>query len=340
MKSNRLIPLLSILALPAIVHAHCGCTDSAGVCLCPSTGAPATPGTFSIGLAETVTDYERIVGKGTQAHGEEYDLRSYNTQLILGFQATDRLRLQANVPYLKRDADGSAAPPTDDGLGDISLLSAWRMFQPKNGRLDLFLGLELPTGDTDGLKAGQHAPAPAPAPVHVHDKSHAHGEHHAGKKLGHAHGEEAPKPAPTSATAQEMTLGSGSWDVLVGAAGHAVTGPLTWQAEVAYHLNQEGDHDYEFGDELTWRAGPFVALCQGAQLGVQASGNHRDRDERDGREVDVSGSDWVFLGPALNVQATGGWFGGLTVDLPVEREVNKQQMAPEWRGRLSVAKKF
>ena len=99
MKSTRLVSLLSSLALPALVHAHCGCTDSAGVCLCHTTAAPAAPGTFSAGLAETVTEYERVVGKGTDPHGDVYDLRSYNTQLILGFQATDRLRLQVQVYF-------------------------------------------------------------------------------------------------------------------------------------------------------------------------------------------------------------------------------------------------
>jgi hypothetical protein len=319
------------------------------VIICPTTAAPATPGSFSAGLAETVTEYERVIGKGTHAHGDEYDLRSYNTQLILGLQATDRLRLQANVPFLKRETGGTGAPPTEDGLGDVSLLGSWRLLQPKNGRLDLFLGLELPTGDTDGLEGAQHAAAAAKTTTHGHSglvlAGHA-GEKHDTAAEAAAHAAEVAaaaakaKAAATSATAQEMTLGSGSWDVILGAAGHAVTGPVTWLGEAAYHLNQEGDYDYEFGDELTWRAGPFVSLCKAAQFGVQASGNHRDRDERDGVAVDVSGSDWIFVGPALNVQVTGGWFGGVSLDLPVERDVNKQQMAPEWRGRLSVAKSF
>jgi len=105
-------------------------------------------------------------------------------------------------------------------------------------------------------------------------------------------------------------------------------------------LNNEGDHDYEFGDEVLWRVGPFVSVCPAAQLGVEASGVHRERDQRDGVNVDVSGSDWIFVGPTLHAQTKGGWFGTLGLDLPVERDVNKQQMAPEWRGRLSVAKTF
>jgi hypothetical protein len=307
----RALPALSLFvsALPS-AHAHCGCNDTAVLCLCPTAGQEAKPGSVSAAVGVTVIDYERKIGPGTHPHGAEYDLRSYHTQLSLSYQAGERLRLQLNVPALVRETSGEGAPKTEDGLGDLSLFGIARLWKSESGRLDAFLGVEAPTGDTDGLDPGEH-----------HDAGSA--------------------PAkPAHATAQEMTLGSGSWDVILGLGGQWATGPLAWGAEAAYRLNQEGDFDFEFGDELVWRVGPFLDLCPGAQLGVEASGVHRERDRRDGQSVDVSGSDWVFVGPSLRASTASGWMGVLAVDLPVDIQVNKQQMAPEWRGRLSVAKTF
>ena len=345
MKQSRALSALSLIVLPALVHAHCGCNDASAVCLCPTTAATNRVGALSLGVVETITDYERVVGKGTEAHGDTFDLRSYTTQITLGYQASERLRLQVNVPVLMRETSGAAAPPTDDGLGDVSVFGVWRVKQAKNGRLDLFAGLEAPTGDTDGLKGEVHA---AEAVAATTDDPADHD--HAGLVLaGHAgedHGEEAHTPTPvvaatpTSSIAQEMSLGSGSWDVILGAAGHFQTGGISWLADAAYRLNNEGDHNYEFGDEILWRAGPFVPVCPAAEVGVEVSGVHRERDTRSGVDVDVSGSDWIFVGPTVHTRTQSGWFGTLGLDLPVERDVNKQQMAPEWRGRLSVAKAF
>ena len=121
MKQARWLPALSLLLLPDLAHAHCGCNDSSVACLCPSLASAQGSGEFSVGILGSFADYERVVGKGTDPHGTTYDLRSATTQLNLGYRATDKVRVQLNVPVLVRETSGADAPPTDDGLGDASI---------------------------------------------------------------------------------------------------------------------------------------------------------------------------------------------------------------------------
>lgn len=275
-----------------------------------------------VGLEERWTEFGTI-RSGSQVVDDPADqyLHSSVTLLTLGWRFTERVGVQAVVPYIHRQfrrAEGLAIDQgTEAGLGDVAVVAVatpWRAFSADGGHIvTLIAGIKAPTGDDDRLAeeaAEEEVPGAPPSGYHGHD----------------------------------LALGSGSWDGLFGLTGFARWQRLFVALDAQYALRTTGGHDYRYGDDLIGGlgVGAFAWLTEAGTLAIEArlSGEHKAEDELDGVEADDTAVDALYLGPLL----TATWRDRLTaeagVEWPLHQHVAGVQGVPDWRGRCSVTVRF
>ena len=193
------------------------------------------------------------------------------------------------------------------GLGDIALLGKYRVYKNdwKRGAFHLALigGLEFPTGDTDADEDGSRLP-PALQP------------------------------------------GSGSWDPVAAVAANLNLNRLRFDGLFFYKVNTEGAQDFADGDFLAvegdvayrfWHT-KYPGPTASARLGVQW--RHEGRDELDGRTVSNSGSDEILLRPGLTFHPIPSMDLTLSIDVPVYRDFNGEQLGLDLRTFLALGFRF
>jgi hypothetical protein len=267
-------------------------------------------------------------------------LDSSITQLVAGYSFTPRLALQANVPLIYRSferPEGFAIDRgTEAGLGDISLLGKFVLFQtqaggartvafddPKNPRIVerepdftmsavLIGGIKLPTGDTSRIKEEFNELVIPGAPVsgiHGHD----------------------------------LTLGTGSVDGIIGGQTALRYRSFFFEGDTQFVLRGDGAHQYHFANDLAWSGGPGYYLLRkpSAIIGVQCacSGEHKDVDRFRGTRAEDTGITSVFLGPRV-VGSFGKISGEVAAEFPVLIDNTAWQVVPDYRLRASVAVRF
>ena len=295
--------------------------------------------------------YFAIAGQFThfgtlQLDGHEVDnptgqyLDSSITQLVAGYGFNSRFALQINVPLIYRSferPEGFAIDKgTESGLGDISLLGEFLLFHhetggsaslkfddPKNPHFEshdpdftvsalLIGGVKFPTGDTSRLKEEFNEVAVPGAPesgIHGHD----------------------------------LTLGTGSYDGIVGGQFALRYKSFFLQADTQFSVRGDGAHQYNFANDLSWSGGPgfyFVRNHQtivGFQIAV--SGEHKDVDRLRGEPAEDTGITSVFLGPRL-IASHGKLSAEIAADFPVSIDNTALQVVPDYRLRGSFAIHF
>jgi hypothetical protein len=183
------------------------------------------------------------------------------TQLVAGYNISDRFALQLNLPLIYREfkrPEGFAIDRgTESGFGDISLLLKSVLFHYLSGGQPHFdaggknpvsverepdftfsavlvTGLKLPTGDTSRIKEEFHEidiPGAPPSGIHGHD----------------------------------LTLGTGSVDGIFGEQTSLRYKNAFFEADVQFTLRGDGAHQYHFANDLTWSGGPgyyFIAIVK------------------------------------------------------------------------------
>jgi len=290
---------------------------------------------------------EQFTHFGTlQLDGREVDnpsgqhLNSSITQLVGGYSLNSRFALQINVPLIYRSferPEGFAIDRgTESGLGDVSLLGKFVVFHhtagghraldfddPKNPHFEthdpdftvsalLIGGVKFPTGGTRRLKE-EFGEAPIPgAPesgIHGHD----------------------------------LTLGTGSYDGIVGGQSSVRYKSFFFQADAQFTLRGEGAHQYHFANDLSWSGGPGYYFVRNRQtiVGLQfaCSGEHKDVDRFQGRPAEDTGITSVFVGPRI-IASYGKLSGELAAEFPVSIHNTALQVVPDYRLRASFAIRF
>jgi hypothetical protein len=266
----------------------------------PATG-PMSTDRFYFAVAEQFTHFGTL-----QLDGREVDnpagqyLDSSITQLVAGYSFNSRFALQINLPLIYRSferPDGFAIDRgTESGLGDISLLGKFLMFHhetggsaslkfddPKNPHFEthdpdftlsalLIGGVKFPTGNTGRLKEEFNEIQQSGAPesgIHGHD----------------------------------LTLGSGSYDGIVGGQFALRYQLFFFQADTQFTFRGDGAHQYNFANDLSWSGGPGFYIVRNHQtiVGLQLaiSGEHKDVDRFRGQPAEDTGITSVFFGPRL-----------------------------------------
>ncbi len=268
---------------------------------------------FHLGVSEQFTHFGSVQEDGHEVpnpYGQRMD--SLVSQAFVGYQITDRVGVQLNLPVIHRSfrrIEGAVVESgTVSGLGDVSLLGnfvvlrrdkeEWSMAWQIHG------GVKFPTGNTDRLREELEEEPPGSGPesaIHGHD----------------------------------LTLGSGSYDGLVGTEVYARWRRLFLAAAVQYSIRSRGDYDYRFADDLTWSGGPgvHVLFSQDWVVGLQAnvSGEHKGKDDLDGELAQDTALTAVYLGPQLTLS----WKGKLTAEFgvawPVLLDNSAFQSVPDYR---------
>jgi len=271
------------------------------------------------GVAEQFTHFGtvQVDGRKVSDPSGQY-LDSSISQVFAGYNFNERFGLQFNLPAIFRsfkrpDGAGGIDRGTEAGIGDVSLLGT---FVPYRKLAENFTftwsvlgGVKFPTGSSDRIKEEfNEVPDPVGPPSGIH---------------GH-----------------DLTLGTGSFDGIVG------TGIFTrWHkgflsANVQYAIRSKGDFDYEFANDLTWTGGPgyYVALTHQYTLALQAvvSGEHKGKDTFRGASAEDTRVTAVYLGPQLNFTWGGNLGAYLAVDLPMSIENTALQTVPDYRIRGGV----
>ena len=305
---------ISVVLVGALVEPAFGCD------LCAFYSASQARGEagrgFFAGTAEQFTHFGTVQANGHEVpdpSGQHLD--STISQVFAGYNFNERFGVQFNVPIIYRsfkrpDGEGAIEHGTESGIGDIALLGTFVPYRKTSKSFSfswtLIVGVKFPTGSTDRLREEFNEvenPVGPPSGIHGHD----------------------------------LTLGSGSYDGIIG------TGILTrWHrgflaANVQYAIRSKGDFDYEFANDLTWSGGPgyYLALKDEFTLTLQAivSGEYKEKDKFRGEKAEDTGVTSVYLGPQLNLTWGDHLSAYLGIDLPVSIDNTALQTVPDYRIR-------
>jgi hypothetical protein len=267
-------------------------------------------------------------------------LNSSITQLVAGYSFTPRFALQINLPLIYRSferPEGFAIDRgTESGPGDISLLGKFVLFHHENGgdrslKFDdpknphfevhgadftvsalLIGGVKFPTGGTSRLKEEfdeLEVPGAPASGIHGHD----------------------------------LTLGTGSYDAIIGGQTSLRYKSFFFQADTQFTWRGDGAHQYHFANDLSWGGGPGYYFVRNHKtiIGLQfnCSGEHKDVDRFRGKPAEDTGITSVFLGPRV-IASQGKISAELAAELPVSIDNTALQVVPDYRLRASFAVRF
>lgn len=296
---------------------------------------------FYAAVAEQFTHFGTLQFEGHEVENPtgQY-LDSSISQLVAGYSFNSRFSLQINLPFIYRSFERPEAfainRGTESGLGDISLLAKFVMFHheaggsaslkfddPKNPHLEkhdpdftisalVIGGVKFPTGDANRLKEEFNeivVPGATESGIHGHD----------------------------------LTLGSGSYDGILGGQFSLRAKSFFFQTDTQFNLRGAGAHQYRFANDISWSGGPGYYFVRNRQtiIGLQCvcSGEHKDVDRFRGEPAEDTGITSVFLGPRFIV-SHGKLSAELAAELPVLIDNTAVQVVPDYRLRASFAIRF
>jgi hypothetical protein len=294
-----------------------------------------------VAMAEQFTHFGTLQLDGREVENPTGQfLDSSITQLVAGYSFNPRFALQINVPLIYRSferPEGFAIDRgTESGVGDISLLAKFVVFHhemgghrslnfddPKAPHFEthdpdftasalLIGGVKFPTGGTSRLKEEFNeveVPGAPESGIHGHD----------------------------------LTLGTGSYDAIIGGQTSLRYKSFFFQADTQFTLRGDGAHQYNFANDLSWSGGPGYYFVRNRRtiIGLQfaCSGEHKDVDRFRGEPAADTGITSVFLGPHLIV-SSGRFSGELAAEFPVSIDNTALQAVPDYRLRASLGVRF
>ena len=274
---------------------------------------------FLAGVAEQFTHFGTLQMDGEEVpnpSGQQLD--SSISQVFAGYVFNDRIGLQLNLPVIYRsfqrpDGQGGIDRGTESGIGDAALLGnlvAYRKLAPEyTFTWSVLGGVKFPTGSSERLEEESNemeTPAGPPSGIHGHD----------------------------------LTLGSGSFDGVIGTSLQGTWGRGFASALVQYAIRSEGDHDYRFANDLTWAGGPgyYLFMEHNFTLGLQAvvSGEDKGLDRFRGAAAPDTGMTAVYLGAQASFTWQSSLSAQLGVDIPVSIDNTSLQIVPDYRVRAAL----
>lgn len=284
--------------------------------LCAIYGAMEAQGStgqgFFAGLAEQYTYFNTFQSGGHDAPNPDGEhLHSLISQAFVGYNFNERFGLQFNLPVIYRDYSKTGAHGSVTGIGDVSLLGNVQIVELTGNdatfRWTGIGGVKFPTGSTDKLN---------PAEPEFADGIGGH----------------------------DLTLGSGSYDGVVGTGFFAGWRRLFFSGFMQYAIRTEGDFNYRFANDWIWYggAGYYLVLGEKDTLALQAvvSGETKGEDTIGGVATDDTAITSVFLGPQLTYSWSARLSAQLAGDLPVSIVSSGQQIVPNFRIRAAVTWRF
>lgn len=277
---------------------------------------------FFGGVAEQYTHFGTVQVDGVKAANPSGQyLDSAISQVFVGYNLTERLGVQFNVPIIYRSfrrPEGFAIDRgAESGFGDVSLLGNWIAYRQLHENFTLnwsvLGGVKFPTGSSDRIKeefTETEVPGAPPSGIHGHD----------------------------------LTLGTGSFDGVVGTGIYTRWKRAFFNAGVQYAIRSKGDFNYRFANDLTWSGGPgfYVFLSHHYTLGLQAvvAGENKGRDTFQGEPAEDTGVTAIYLGPQFTFTWKDKLSAQVAVDLPMTIQNTALQTVPDYRVRAGVTWHF
>ncbi len=315
------------------------------LCGCYTPSAEAVQNSehgFFASVAEQFTHFGsiRVDGHEVDNPAHQYEDSSI-TQFVIGQSFLNhRLTLQVNLPYIDREYQRPEGFATDrgsvSGLGDVSLLGRYQVWSYQSARLQrtgslgkdsipmelaphhftfsalLKGGVKLPTGDSSRILEEFHEVEVEGAPasgIHGHD----------------------------------LTLGTGSYDAIVGAEIFTRFDRFFFEAETDFTLRGDGRHSYHFANDLTWSGALGYYAIDRARtslaLALATSGETKDTDRFQGREAGDTGITAIYLGPKV-VANLGRITAEVGFELPVLLNNTALQAVPDYRIHAALSFHF
>ena len=313
--------VFKIALLAAGAHSAVAC-DLCAIYSANQAHAELGRGPFA-GVAEQYTHFGSV-----QQDGERVDnpsgqyMDSSISQLFVGYNINRRFGVQFTAPiiyrnYKRPDNAGGIEHGSESGLGDVSLFGnylAYRLSEmDRTLNWNLIGGVKFPTGSTDRIKeefAGVENPVGPPSGIHGHD----------------------------------LTLGTGSYDGIVGTSAYGRWQKMFVTGNVQYFIRTKGDFDYRFANELIWSFAPgyYIVLDERFTVTFQAvaSGEYKGKDKFQGETADDTGLTAVYLGPAVGFTWHENLSADLGADLPVLLHNTSFQSVPDFRIHAGVTWRF
>ena len=254
---------------------------------------------FTVGVAQQFTHYGTLQEDGHKIpNGLKQHFDSSISQLFAGYNLNNRFGVQFNLPVIyrsfKRPEGFEINRGTESGIGDVSLIGNFLAYRTLTENFtfswSVLGGIKFPTGSTDRIKEEFNeveVPGAPESGIHGHD----------------------------------LTLGTGSFDGIVGTGIFTRWRRLFLTANAQYAIRSKGDFDYQFANDLTWSGGPGVYLALGHKytLALQAvvSGEYKGTDTFQGASADDTGVTAVYLGPQLSFTWSSKLSAQVGADLPI-----------------------
>ncbi|MEY2481515.1 MAG: hypothetical protein QOK24_43 [Verrucomicrobiota bacterium] len=292
-------------------------------------------------VAEQFTHFGTVQIDGREvANPTGQYLDSSITQLVAGYSFTPRFALQINLPLIYRSferPEGFAIDRgTESGLGDLSLLGKFVLLHHQSGGSH-----ELKFDDSKNPRMQMHEPDFTISALLIGGVKFPTGD---SRRLKEEFNETEVAGAPPSGIhGHDLTLGTGSYDGIIGGQTSLRYKSFYFQADAQFTLRGDGAHQYHFANDLSWSGGPGYYFVRNRQtiVGLQCacSGEHKNVDRFRGAAAEDTGITSVFLGPRV-VASYGKLSGELTAEFPVSIENTALQVVPDYRLRASFAVRF
>ena len=342
--------LAAVILAPARACDLCGCYTPQLETLPPPQG-PAPSGPGPVGPSWTSRFYGAVAEQFTsfntlQVDGEEIGnpadqyLNSSITQLVGGYTFNKWFALQLNVPLIDRSfrrPEGFAIDRgTESGLGDVSLLGKLVLLQVAKGG-----GRAVDFSDPKSPRFVEHEPDFTFSGVFSGGVKFPTGD---SSRIREEFSEVEVEGAPESGIhGHDLTLGTGSYDGILGGQLSLRYQNFFFQQELQFTLRGDGVHQYHFANDLSWSGGPgyYFVRSPRALVGLQAvvSGEHKDVDRFQGKAAEDTGITSVFLGPRV-LASLGKLSAEVGIELPVLRENTALQIVPDYRITGAIALRF
>jgi len=281
---------------------------------------------LSLHVTEQFTSFNTYENAGGASLPVDEWMQSSITHVVVGYGFRAPWRIELTLPFISREyrrlEDESANRGDESGLGDVTVTTRFtaldRVLSDESlVRVELFAGIELPTGDSDRLAAEDD------------DHDHEQGGHDAELTGIHDH---------------DLALGSGSVDALLGLNAFATYRRLFGVAGFQYGVRGRGAHDYRYDNDFSFYSGlgGYLLLHAPVDLAVEArlAGETKGNDEQDGETVTGSNLTALYVGPHVHATYDERLRGAVGVQIPVLQHVQDLALVADYRILASLGWQF
>jgi len=266
-------------------------------------------GGFTLGSFRFRVTREATLKEGTESVTDPQDqaVTTFEEDVTAVYGLTGDFTVGLTLPILQRrlrfdTPAGERRTISADGLGDLTLVGAYRLYRRDVARgttqFSFLGGLKFPSGATDMTDSD----------------------------LPQLTG------TPETRLPPKLQLGSGSVDGIVGLAAFQNVDRLSFYADVQGKLNTEGAQDFQAGNSLFYDLTVDYVLLprRNMFLILELNGVHTGRAEQAGRTVESSGGDLLILSPGIQYLPIPQMILEGSVQVPIHRDLNGRQVAPDW----------